>query len=66
MKYHWEQEVVDNFREQEKNVDTFEKLEAFETKIKDYIEEVIESSFTDGDDDQEMFDSLSEAIYIQH
>jgi len=66
MKYHWEQEVVDNFREQEKNVDTFEKLEAFETKIKDYIEEVMESSFTDGDDDQEMFDSLSEAIYIQH
>ena len=64
MKYNWEKEVIDDFKKEELTIDTFEKLEAFETKLSDYINELIDSTFTEGDDELEMFDSLLEAVYI--
>ena len=64
MKYHFEKEVIDDFKKEELTIDTFEKLEAFETKLSDYIDGLIDSTFTEGDDELEMFDSLLEAVYI--
>jgi len=64
MKYNWEKEVIDSFKKEELTIDTFEKLEAFETKLSDYINGLIDSTFTEGDDELEMFDSLLEAVYI--